>query len=251
MSFAETLILGSIAGLTIFLGLPVARLRLVAPKHMALLNAIAIGILFFLFFDIMAHAVEPVEAAVKERSADLPMLLGLLAAGFLFGLLSLVYYGRRMAVGPGFTAARLAIVIATGIGLHNFSEGLAIGSSAQRGDLTLALVLVVGFGLHNVTEAFGIAAPLAGKRPSWALLGLVGLIGGAPNFFGTVIGYQFSSAPLSVLFLALAGGALVFVIGELFSAGRKLNSPLWNGWGIGIGFFAGLLTDFILVAVGG
>jgi zinc transporter, ZIP family len=250
MSFTETLILGTIAGLTIFLGLPLARLRVVAPKHMAFLNALAIGILFFLFFDIIAHAVEPVEAAVKGNAPDLPLLLGLFIVGFLVGLLSLVYYGRRMAAGPGFTPARLAILIATGIGLHNFSEGLAIGSSAQKGELTLALTLVVGFGLHNVTEAFGIAAPLAGTRPSWSLLALAGLIGGGPNFFGTIIGYQFSSDPVSVLFLALAGGALVFVIGELFSAGRKLDSPLWNGWGIGIGFFAGLLTDFILVAVG-
>lgn len=251
MSFIDTLILGTVAGSTIFLGLPLARVRVVAPKHMAFLNATAIGILFFLFFDIVAHAVEPVEAAVKQRSADLPLLLVVLIGGFLLGLLSLVHYGRRMVRGPGLTATRLAIVIATGIGLHNFSEGLAIGSSAQRGELTLALTLVVGFGLHNVTEAFGIVAPLVGKRPSWSLLGLLGLIGGGPNFVGTIIGYTFASEPVSVLFLALAGGALVFVIGELFSAGRKLDSPLWNGWGIGIGFFAGLLTDFVLVAVGG
>jgi len=250
MSFTETLILGTLAGLTIFLGLPLARVRVVARTHLAFLNAVAIGILFFLFFDIVAHAVEPVEAAVREHAADLPLLLGVLIGGFLLGLLSLVYYGRHMAAGPGFTATRLAIVIATGIGLHNFSEGLAIGSSAQKGDLTLALTLVVGFGLHNITEAFGIAAPLAGKRPSWSFLGLVGLIGGGPNFFGTLIGYSFASEPVSVLFLSLAGGALVFVIGELFSAGRKLDSPIWNGWGIGIGFFAGLLTDFVLVAVG-
>lgn len=251
MSFGETLVLGTVAGLAIFLGLPLARARVVAPRHMAFLNALAIGILFFLFFDIVEHAVAPVEAALKTGASDVTMLLAVLIAGFLVGLLSLAYYGRRMAAGPGFTAARLALVIATGIGLHNFSEGLAIGSSAQRSDMTLALTLVVGFGLHNVTEAFGIVAPLAGKRPSWSLLGLVGLIGGGPNFFGTVIGYQFSSEPVSVLFLALAGGALVFVIGELFSAGRKLNAPLWNGWGIGIGFFAGLLTDLILVAAGG
>ena len=44
--------------------------------------------------------------------------------------------------------------------------------------------------------------------------------------------------------------AVVFVIGELFASGRKLSAPLWNGWGIGIGFFAGLSTDFILIAVG-
>jgi ZIP family zinc transporter len=250
MSFPETVVLGSIAGLTIFLGLPLARVRVVAPRYMAFLNALAIGILLFLFVDIVEHAIGPIEDAIRLAPASLPLLLGVLIGGFGIGLLSLVYYMRRASVGPGFTAANLAIAIAAGIGLHNFSEGLAIGSSAQKGDLALALTLVVGFGLHNVTEAFGIAAPLAGRRPSWALLGLVGIIGGGPNFAGTIIGYTFSSPAVSVLFLSVAAGAVVFVIGELFASGRKLSSPLWNGWGIGIGFFAGLLTDFILIAVG-
>jgi ZIP family zinc transporter len=250
MSFTETAILGSIAGLTIFLGLPLARVRLVAPKHVAFLNALAIGILLFLFVDIVEHAIGPVEDAIRVDRAALPLLLALLVGGFAIGLLSLVYYMRRVSVGPGFTATHLAIVIAIGMGLHNFSEGLAIGSSAQRSELTLAFTLVVGFGLHNVTEAFGIAAPLAGKRPSWALLGGVGIIGGGPNIVGTMVGYTFSSPAVSILFLSLAAGAVVFVVGELFAAGRKLSSPLWNGWGIGVGFLAGLLTDFILIAVG-
>ena len=250
MSFQETVILGSIAGLTIFLGLPLARVRAVAPRYHAFLNALAIGILLFLFVDIVEHAIEPVETAIKSDTASVTMLVALLIGGFGIGLLSLVYYMRRVSLGPGFTAMHLAVVIATGIGLHNFSDGLAIGSSAAKGDLTLALTLVVGFGLHNVTEAFGIAAPLAGKRPSSALLGLVGVIGGGPNFVGTIVGYTFSSPAVSVLFLSLAAGALVFVIGELFASGRKLASPLWNGWGIGIGFLAGLLTDLVLIAVG-
>jgi ZIP family zinc transporter len=156
----------------------------------------------------------------------------------------------RAKTRAGALPRQIALGTAVGLGLHNFSEGLAIGSSAAKGDLTLALTLVVGFGLHNVTEAFGIAAPLAGKRPSWALLGLVGLIGGGPNFVGTIVGYTFASPAVSVLFLSLAAGALVFVIGELFAAGRKLASPLWNGWGIGIGFLAGLLTDLVLIALG-
>ena len=250
MSFTETVGLGTIAGLTIFLGLPLARVRAVAPRHLAFLNALAIGILLFLFVDIVKHAIEPIEAAIAVDARSLPLLVAVLIGGFGLGLLTLVHFMRHISIGPGVTPAHLALVIASGIGLHNFSEGLAIGSSAQKGDLTLALTLVVGFGLHNVTEAFGIAAPLAGKRPSWALLGLAGLIAGGPNFLGTLIGYAFSSPPVSVLFLAVAAGALVFVIGELFASGRKLNSPLWHGWGIGIGFFAGLLTDFILIAVG-
>ena len=252
MSFAETVVLGTIAGLTIFLGLPIARLRLLNVKRLAFLNAFAIGILFFLFVDIMSHAAGPVEAAVKAGSPDLPTLATALVVGFLAGLLLLVYYGRSaLATGRAQVPQRLAMLIATGLGLHNFSEGLAIGASAQKGEIALAATLIVGFGLHNLTEAFGIAAPLVGQRASWGLLLSAGLVAGGPNFLGTVIGYGFSSDLLSVVFLALAGGALVFVIGELFASGRKLTEPIWNGWGIGLGFLAGLLTDFILIAAGG
>ena len=91
----------------------------------------------------------------------------------------------------GLSPARwLALFIATGIGLHNFSEGLAIGQSAARDELSLAFVLIIGFGLHNATEGFGIVAPLATEpeAPSWGFLGVLGLIGGAPTFFGTALG---------------------------------------------------------------
>jgi ZIP family zinc transporter len=253
MSFAETIALGTIAGLTIFLGLPIARLRVLSVKRLAFLNAFAIGVLFFLFVDIIHHAAEPVEAAIKagDTSAFWPMFAALVG-GFLIGLLSLVYYGRSALASGGLQVPqRLAMLIATGLGLHNFSEGLAIGASAQKGEIALALTLVVGFGLHNLTEAFGIAAPLVGQRANWGLLLTAGLVAGGPNFLGTAIGYGFSSGLLSVLFLALAGGALVFVIGELFASGRRLTEPIWNGWGIGLGFLAGLATDLILVAAGG
>jgi ZIP family zinc transporter len=86
-------------------------------------------------------------------------------------------------------------LIAIGIGLHNFAEGLAIGQSAAGGEISLALTLVVGFGLHNATEGFGIVAPLSGgrERPSWRFLGLLGLIGGGPTFFGTLVGQAWVS----------------------------------------------------------
>ncbi len=251
MSFENTLLLGAISGLTIFLGLPIARLRAVSKGHLSFLNALAIGVLFFLFVDVLEHAIEPVEEALVLHSPDFQLILAIFIAGFVAGLMSLVYYGRRcLRKSQGMTASQLAILIAVGIGLHNFSEGLAIGNSAVQGELKLALLLIIGFGLHNITEAFGIAAPLAGKRASWGLLLLTGLIGGGPNFIGTLIGYSFQSELLSVLFLALAAGAIVYVIGELLAAGRKFESHVWNGWGLVIGFLLGLLTDFMLVAVG-
>lgn len=106
-------------------------------------------------------------------------------------------------------------MIASGIGLHNFAEGLAIGNSAATGELSLAVLLVIGFALHNATEGgFGIVAPLTGgQRPSWggflALLG--GLVGGGPTFVGTLVGQRFVSEEVSVAFLGLAAGSILYV----------------------------------------
>jgi ZIP family zinc transporter len=247
----QAVILGSLAGLTIFLGLPVARLRLASLRYLSLLNAFAIGILLFLFIEVMEHAVAPVEEALEEGESGFLLLLFTVALGFGAGLLSLVYYGQRILRG-GDSTRRLALLIAAGIGLHNFSEGLAIGSSGRAGELALALTLVIGFGLHNATEGFGIAAPLAREKDvSWGFLSLCGLIAGGPTFLGTVVGFSYTSELLSVLFLALAGGAIIYVINELFGAGRKLGAPAWAGWGITAGILLGFTTEFLLEALGG
>lgn len=251
MSYIHTVILGGLAGLTIFLGLPIARLRLASRRYLSLLNAFAIGILLFLFIEVMEHAIGPVEEALEEGEPGFVLLLFVVALGFGAGLLSLVYYGQRF-MRHGESPWRLAILIAAGIGLHNFSEGLAVGSSARAGEMVLALTLVVGFGLHNATEGFGIAAPLVSeKQVSWGFLALCGLIAGGPTFLGAIVGFSYTSEPLSVLFLALAGGAIIYVINELFGAGRKLGAPAWAGWGITGGILLGFITEFILETLGG
>jgi zinc transporter, ZIP family len=251
LSYLQTVILGGLAGLTILLGLPVARLRLASRQYLSLLNAFAIGILLFLFVEVMEHAVGPVEEALEAGEPEFLLLLLIVGLGFAAGLLSLMYYGQRFMRG-GESARRLALLIAAGIGLHNFSEGLTIGSSAQAGELAFALTLVVGFGLHNATEGFGIAAPLASEKAvSWGFLAICGLIAGGPTFLGTVVGFSYASEPLSILFLALAGGAIIYVVNELFGAGRKLGAPAWAGWGITAGVLLGFTTEFILKALGG
>jgi ZIP family zinc transporter len=139
------------------------------------------------------------------------------------------------------------VLIAIGIGLHNFSEGLAIGQSAGAGELAFAAVLIIGFGLHNATEGFGIVGPLVGKeRPSWGFLGMVGLIGGGPTFLGTMVGYYFVSTAMSVLFLALAAGALVYIVGELFQMNWRSATKLEASWGFFTGFLFAYLTELVL-----
>jgi ZIP family zinc transporter len=276
MSTAQTLALGAIAGFTIFLGLPIGRMQNVTAATKAFLAATATGVLIFLFWDVMSQAVGPVETALKEgHDGRFFWLAFLLTAGFLVGLMSLVYYDvwmkrrrRRAFLGPGaastaefehehhfvgMSPARwLAIFIATGIGLHNFSEGLAIGQSAASDQISLAIVLIIGFGLHNATEGLGICAPLAGdkERPSWRFLGLLGLIGGAPTFFGTVVGQVWVSEAVSIVFFALAAGSILYVVMELLNVGRALAPKTLVTWGIMLGLFLGFATDFILVAAG-
>lgn len=275
MSSGQILLLGALAGLTIFIGLPMGRLHNVGQGFKAFLSAMATGILLFLFWDVLLEVIEPIEEALNGSEwGRFSWLAALGFGGFAFGLLSLVYYDtwmkvrrRKSLIGPGaasateldrshftgLTPARwLALFIATGIGLHNFSEGLAIGQSAAQDKLSLAYVLVIGFGLHNATEGFGIVAPLSGdaEPPSWRFLGLMGVIAGAPTFLGTVVGQAWTSSAVSVIFLALAAGSILYVVMELLNVCRLFSSKTVTAWGLLLGLTLGFATDFVLVAAG-
>jgi zinc transporter, ZIP family len=289
VSSGQVLVLGALAGLTIFLGLPTARLRRPAPGLKAFLNAGAIGILLFLLWDVLSNAIDPVTLAMQAaqdgrgswlRFAGLSAAFGGCLA---VGLLTLVYFDRwrfsrppsappppSPPFGPGAAAVeefralpsahrflvtpahRLAFLIALGIGLHNFSEGLAIGQSAAKGNVSLALLLIIGFGLHNGTEGFGICGPLAaaGERPTWGFLLVVGLIGGGPTFVGTLIGQSFVNNVLSLAFLALAAGSILYVVVQLVFVAQKLGFKELLMWGLLTGLLVGFATDLILKAAG-
>jgi zinc transporter ZupT len=217
---------------------------------------LAAGILVFLLVEIIGHATKETTASVRAAAAGIEsgstagILIILLLGGVFLGFFSLVVIERTLirraaAVSP----TRLSFMIAVAIGLHNLSEGLAIGQSAAQGMFTLAIGLVIGFAAHNATEGFGILGPMMreGNLVPWGTLLLLGAIGGGPTFVGTLVGSLWTSVPLSVFVLALAGGALLYVLKELvikelfFRMQRReatqalaiIMIPLVLGYGVG------------------
>jgi ZIP family zinc transporter len=283
MSFGETVLLGALAGSTIFLGLPFARLRLLGTRTRVGLAMFAVGVLAFLFVDVMSHGFTIVEDAVNSfKDGDssfghavwLALLLGL---GFAAGSAGLAVVEARLrkpapkpiaggsadltvdearaleeeaAAHARARALRTGMTIAAAIGLHNFAEGLAIGVSASTGEISLATVLIIGFALHNATEGFGIVGPLGDVQPSWRWVIVAGLIGGGPTFLGSIVGYNVTSTPMELLFYAVSGGAILYVIGEVWNGMRRFGHRELGLWLLALGFFVGIATDLV-VAYGG
>jgi zinc transporter ZupT len=263
LAFGTTLVLGTIAGLTIFFGLPFAAMKRISKNGLAFMNAIAIGVLFFLLYDILRQASSPIQAALQNMRLGAPAapfvsLAAIYVGGLLVGLVGLVALSawllrRARTAGPdgAMSPMALATAIAIGIGSHNFSEGLAIGQSAATGAVQLAVLLIIGFALHNMTEGFGIAAPLAGTGAAGVgSIVRLGLIGGAPTFLGTLVGYNFVSPILSIVFLTVAAGAIMYVIGEMTKVGGRIGHKETAAAGLFVGFVAGFATDLILSAAG-
>lgn len=256
--------LGFIAGVTIFLGLPIAMMRTLDNRWRSFLNATSTGILIFLLIEILGKVLEEVEEAFEHAAAAASGSritafwpegawpgAGLLVAGVGIGLLGLVWFERTF-LSNGFEATggqrarQLAFMIALGIGLHNFGEGLAIGQEYAIGAARMALFLAAGFGLHNATEGFGIAAPLAGHRPNWGFLGLLGLVGGGPTVLGAILGGAWVSKATEIFCLSLAGGTILYVIGELRHIGRQLRNEVIAQVGLLVGFFVAFATEILI-----
>ncbi|MBI1744776.1 ZIP family metal transporter [Candidatus Acetothermia bacterium] len=276
MSFSQLLLVGAIAGFTVYLGLPVAALRRTGLRTRGVLNGIATGILVYLMIEILKSPLgfgeDALEHAIGKSSTDLLLLFSVLVGGVTLGLVGIPILERWMlrqwarsprplgivaqtVTAPSRERAKelqpfvLALMISAGIGLHNFSEGLAIGQQATLGHMSLAWALIIGFALHNITEGFGIAAPLAGTRPSLGFLALAGLIAGGPTFLGTVVGASWQSPLASIAFLALAGGALLYVISELLRLGHAMLAKVPFMLSLSLGFFIGYFTELVLERV--
>lgn len=245
----ELIGLGLAAGvIPVYLGIGAAMVirRTISRSWESALIGIATGVLVFLFFDLM-HESEELTGARDPLSWV--VFLGSLFLGFVVPALL-----EERQLGKGRRADRLLslpYVIAAGIGLHNFGEGLAIGASYANGEWALSWLLVAGFALHNGTEGFGIVGAAGQASISTKdALGL-GAIAALPTCLGTLLSGFALSPYFTILWFALAAGSLLYVVCALvattYTATRKV-SMVYGMWG---GIALMFLTAKFLLLVGG
>ena len=243
-SFAGYALIGTLVGIVpVALGLLwLPSLRRAAPQWLAAFMALTAGLLSFLAVEALSEAL--------ELQAALPSALGgagLVLLGVAISYLALTFISSRLGARGALGGLALATLVAIGIGLHNFGEGLAIGSSFALGELALGTFLIVGFMVHNVTEGLGIAAPVAeGKRAvGIGRLAVLALVAGAPTILGAWLGGFVTSDVLGVVFFAAAAGAALEVVVEVLRyLARRVPGGLTSGYALG-GFLAGVAVMYV------
>jgi len=212
--------------------------------HFAL--ALTGGLLVFLAAEALHEALE-----TAERVAGAFQGIGLVALSVLGSWLLLqAVGGKGKGEGGKVERVRLAFLIATGIGLHNLGEGLAIGAAYAQGAVALGAFLIVGFMIHNTTEGLGIVAPIARDQPSIGTLALAGLIAGGPTIIGAWVGGLAYSPVLATVCLGVGVGAILQVVGVLYRVVRReTEGPVWtplNAMGVAAGLVVMYSTGLLV-----
>jgi zinc transporter ZupT len=241
-SFLGYALIGALVGIVpVALGLLwLPALRQASAAWLSAFMAFTAGLLAFLGVEALTEAF--------ALAALLPAGLGgagLVLLGVALSFLGMAALAGRLSGGTAAKGFTLALLVAIGIGVHNFGEGLAIGTSFAVGELQLGTFLIVGFMIHNVTEGLGIAAPVARTRVTLLALVVLVLVAGAPTILGAWIGGYTTSDVLAALFFGIAAGAAFQVVVEVGRyVARQAPGGLRSGYAIG-GFLAGVAAMYV------
>ena len=219
-------------------------LRRIEQRWLTAFMALTGGLLTFLGVEALFEAFE-LQALVPGALGG----PGLVLLGVAGSFLTMTFISGRFSgkAGGALGGVALATLVAIGIGLHNFGEGLAIGTSFAFGQLTLGSFLIVGFMVHNITEGLGIAAPAADEGATLSLPRLVALtlIAGAPAILGAWLGGFAANDVLAALFFGAAAGAAFEVVAEVLRyIARRDPGGLRSGYALG-GFLAGIAIMYV------
>lgn len=206
--------------------------------------ALTTGLLLFLGIDSVKEALD---VSSENLSSSFHGEL-LIATTFVLSFLGL-YYASEKLTGKADSLkiskpVAIGLMIAIGIGLHNFGEGLAIGAAVGLGSIAFSTFLIIGFALHNTTEGLAIAAPMSRGKLMVKKLVMLGIIAGTPAIFGGWVG-GFAYSPFSaVIFLSIGAGAIFQVIVIILKWIREEGEKNLSSASVVSGFAVGMLIMY-------
>jgi len=212
--------------------------------------ALTVGLLLFLGIDSVKEAFD-VSSENLSGSFNGELLIATTLVLSFLGL----YYASEKLTGKADSLkiskpVAIGLMIAIGIGLHNFGEGLAIGAAIGLGSIAFSTFLIIGFALHNTTEGLAIAAPMSRGKLMIGKLIILGIIAGAPAIFGGWVG-GFAYSPFSaVIFLSIGAGAIfqviVIILKWIREEGEKNLSSASVVSGLAIGMLIMYATSILI-----
>ncbi len=235
VSFA--LLLTLLAGLSTGIGGAIAHfIRKPKPWHLALVLGFSAGVMLYISFAELLHtALDKVGFA----TTNLGFFIGFAFIGTLDILIPHEYKQERVSnSSPSFVSRskvgqeneaelsispivrrsflrRAGILIALGIAIHNFPEGLAVFSSAVTGDRTFGLMVAIAIALHNIPEGISVSVPISEATGNRRLAFLCSFLAGLAEPVGAIIGYAILfpllTPTLVYALLAFAAGIMVYI----------------------------------------
>ena len=219
-------------------------IRRIPPGWLRGIMALTVGLLVVLGIDATLEGLELAGEGSQALGGTALVFVGAAVAYLaLSGIGAWLDDRRRSAKAVGASGHRLAVLVATGIGLHNLGEGLAIGSAYATGALALGAFLVVGFALHNTTEGLAIVGPIAHQKVSWKRLLGLGLLAGGPAILGAWIGAAAFNPSAGAFLFGLGVGAIAQVVVQLAPTMRDGGGRLLHPVAVG-GMLAGMALMF-------
>ncbi|TCP65793.1 ZIP family metal transporter [Baia soyae] len=212
--------------------------------------AVTIGLLIFLGVDSLNEAFELADQIPGAFQGVGIILLGGLGSFLILSAVSSYTEARQENSSNYRTKLTVAYLVALGIGIHNFGEGLAIGAAFTLGNVAMGAFLIMGFTLHNITEGLAIVAPVAREKIKGSNLFrhllLLGAMGGVPAILGTWIGGFVYSPIWSLIFLSIGAGAIFQVVVQVFRLERSESDRATFLTPVGV---AGLMTGIVVMYI--
>ena len=169
--------------------------------------------------------------------------------GVLLGIITMIYCDvivqNKLSLKRGTNnLLKTGIVVSVGIAIHNFPEGLAIGSGFDA-SMKLGLSLAIAICLHDIPEGISMAVPMKNGGMSKAkviiYVILSGVTTGIGAFFGAIVGNI--SQNIIAICLSFAAGAMLYIVsGELVPESNQLYKGRISGLGNILGFVIGIFA---------